>query len=41
VAQARAVISSADPDDPDELDALTEAQDLARMVLDALDGEGA
>jgi phage portal protein BeeE len=41
VAQARAVISAADPDDPDELDALTEAQDLARMVLDALDGEGA
>jgi phage portal protein BeeE len=40
IAQARAVISAADPDDPDELDALTEAQDLARMVLDALDGEG-
>ena len=41
VAQARAVISAADPDDPDDLDALAEGADLARMVLDALDGEGA
>lgn len=40
IAQARAVIAAADPDDPDELDALTEGADLARMVLDALDREG-
>lgn len=41
VAQARAVIAAADPEDPDALDALTEGADLARMVLDALDPEGA
>lgn len=41
IAQARAVISAADPEDPDALDALTEGADLARMVLDALDPEGA